>query len=89
MKADQASSRRGEENSGGGGKRYKGSLNESGRCKARGARDGGDDVVVDENREEGCEACGGCGACQVCEGEVCNTELGGFLSLQMTDRGVN
>ena len=57
--------------------------------RAGGARGGEGDVVVGWNDEEGGEGCGACGGCGVCEGEACDTEMGGFLSLHMSDRSVN
>ena len=59
---------------------------EFGRGRARGARGGKGVEVGGENGEEGGVGCGSCGGGHVCGGEDCDTELGGFLSLQMSGR---
>ena len=57
-----------------------------GRAGAGGARGGEGEEVGGENGEEGGVGCGSCGGGSVCGGEACDTELGGFLSLQMSGR---
>ncbi len=66
-----------------------------GRGRAGGARDGeGEEVGGDgegeevggENGQKGGVGCGSCGGGSICGGEACDTELGGFLSLQMSGR---
>ena len=63
-----------------------------GRGRAGGARGGEGEEVGGEHGEDGEEGgvgCGSCGGGSVCGGEACDTELGGFLSLQMSGRSVN
>ena len=57
-----------------------------GRGRAGGARGGKGEEVGGENGEEGGVGCGSCGDGNVWGGEACDTELGGFLSLQMSGR---
>ena len=72
--------RGGENSSGGEGKKWRVSR-QSRRCTGWRRC-----VVVGGSDEEGGEGCGSCGGCGVCEGEACDTEMGGFLSLHMSDR---
>jgi len=60
-----------------------------GRGRAGGARGGEGEEVGGEHGEDGEEGgvgCGSCGGGSVCGGGACDTELGGFLSLQMSGR---
>ncbi len=62
---------------------------EFGKGRAGAGRGGEGEEGGGENGEEGGVDCGSCGGGNVCGGEACDTELGGFLSLQMSFRLVH
>ncbi len=59
---------------------------EFGRGRAGGTWGGKGEEVGGESGEEGGVGCGSSGGGSVCGGEACDTELRGFLSLQMSGR---